>query len=145
MRTKLIDWNIFGQYIEALIYSVKLSGERFDAIIGIPRGGLIPAVFLSHALKVPMVTNLDTVHSGQKILIVDEICDTGKTLMKVAEYNNHYVKSSNVCYTYVALVKRTDSKFDLDFWADEVDKGILVIFPWESITTAAEVPASWRE
>ena len=73
-----------------------------DLIVGITRGGLVPAVTMSHRLDVPMITvdikkrdhvessmpNVvevnyivdSVVNKGWNILVVDEINDTGTTL-----------------------------------------------------------------
>ena len=66
----------------------------YDYIIGLTRGGLIPAVFLSHRLDVPMLAlnwqtrdsnlremphNFKTLINNKKVLIVDDIIDSGET------------------------------------------------------------------
>jgi len=68
---------------------------KFDYVVGIARGGVIPGVILSHQLKVPFVAlhwqtrdvenqehnawMCDYAHEGKQILLVDDICDSGKT------------------------------------------------------------------
>lgn len=52
-------------------------------IYGVPRGGLILAVRLSHLLKLPMI--LDPKNITKRTLIVDDISDSGKTLYKVKD------------------------------------------------------------
>ena len=79
--------------------SMKMHRDNWkpDYIVGLTRGGLIPAVYLSHYLDVPMETlkvsfrdstsesesNLwmaEDAFNGKNILIVDDINDTGATL-----------------------------------------------------------------
>ena len=40
-----------------LARQIRASKEQFDFIYGIPRGGLIPAVYLSHILDIPLMKN----------------------------------------------------------------------------------------
>ena len=69
-----------------------------DIIVGLTRGGLIPAVYLSHALKVPMITcewslrdNIQSkkefpftqIAEGSRVLIVDDIIDSGATIADI--------------------------------------------------------------
>lgn len=77
--------------------------DRFvpDYIVGLSRGGVIPAVCLSHKLKVPMIP-LEWGKSTQRVnqtlaelvecrkynfLVVDDICDTGKS---ITDLFNHW-------------------------------------------------------
>jgi hypoxanthine phosphoribosyltransferase len=88
----------FRRLIQSL--TNQLEGNKYDLIIGLSRGGLVPAVFLSHRLNVPMVVadishelsvgdNKDS-HSNilpiipdnvKSILIVDDIIDSGNTII----------------------------------------------------------------
>lgn len=142
MEKCYLTWNDITTCSKMLTKAIVSSGKRFDYIIGIPRGGLIPATILSHKLKIPMI-NPDMVGSGQSILVVDDISDTGKTFQKVSCSNNHWVKSHDVCYTYVALYMRKGSSFKPDHVAHQIDGNGWVIFPWESDEFAK--PESWDE
>ena len=44
-------------------------------VYGIPRGGLIVAVLVSHKLGIPLITSLRDMY-GKKFLVVDDIVDT---------------------------------------------------------------------
>jgi len=55
--------------------ALQLKKKKIRAIYGIPRGGLVLAVKLSHLLNVPIVMGPSDADA-----IVDEICDSGKTL-----------------------------------------------------------------
>lgn len=86
----------FKDDIEALYTSIKQELTPYDIIVGVTRGGLIPAVRLSHMLGIPMVTlswstrdgqvqevrnpEITYAHSlGKNILVVDDIVDDGIT------------------------------------------------------------------
>lgn len=75
------------------------SGITYDIIIGVQRGGLIPAVHLSNLLDVPMQTlqwsrkgnmresaNPHLITSRDKnVLLVDDILDNGHTIHEIHE------------------------------------------------------------
>ena len=81
---------------------IATSGWRPDYVVGITRGGLYPALLLSHYLDVPMQTlsvqlrdstmgpesNLwmaEDAFEGKNILIVDDINDSGETINWIQE------------------------------------------------------------
>jgi hypoxanthine phosphoribosyltransferase len=92
----LFDYNMFDQAIKSFSNRINTLGIKYAAVVGICRGGLIPATALSYKLKVPMqvitislrdrnVVDLpqafyDLVETGQPILVVDDIIDSGDTL-----------------------------------------------------------------
>lgn len=95
---ELLDYSFdhFEGDIRILVNQIK--DERYDLIVGITRGGLYPAIRLSHILDIPMIAlnyslKDDKRHdhfksmaeniinfNEKKILIVEDIADSGKTL-----------------------------------------------------------------
>lgn len=87
--------------LERIIISLNESGFAPDYILGIARGGLVPAVYLSHRLKLPMLSvrislrdhshtdDLEVVanklRQGKRILVIDDICDSGDTLRLIQD------------------------------------------------------------
>jgi len=101
----------------------KLKDESFEAIYGIPRGGLIIAVMMSHKLDIPLITSLTNM-SDKKFLVVDDIADTGKTLEKW--------KNLEVCNNakFATIDYHEQSVVEPDYWINEKgDKWI--VYPWE--------------
>ena len=96
-------------------------------ICGIPRGGLIPAVLLSHKTGIPyqQISTTNT-HPGSDlshVLFVDDICDSGVTLKKVR-------KTFNKCRIATLLTKESASDQPDIYWkTTECD---WAIFPWEA-------------
>lgn len=117
-----------------------------DVVMGINRGGCIPGVYMSHRLGIPHevldvrlrdhktepdLTNLKKAYNFQKkVLIIDDINDTGETLSYIKEncHNDGRIKTA-------AIVHNTPSKFDkLDYWCYTIDKDVnpvWIVFPWE--------------
>ena len=121
---KFITWELYDAYIDLIVDWTKLgmSEPEIGAIYGLPRGGLPIAVSLSHKLGLPLLMNYydRKVVTNKKILVVDDIADTGKTLKDFDNKNNvivtfHYHKQS--------LVK---PRF---YCEDKDDKWI--VYPWE--------------
>jgi len=78
MIKEYIDWNDFRNMIIQLNDMIKDSGRNIKFITGIPRGGLIPAVMLSHILKIQYfdVNKIDKQtddFDNSEILIIDDI------------------------------------------------------------------------
>lgn len=106
---------LFETYIDDLytVYKSILEKQiQYDIIIGIQRGGLIPAVHLSNLLQVPMQTlqwstrdrevrDSSNPHiicnKGKNILLVDDMIDDGKT---VHEIYNAYWKMDTAVLIY---------------------------------------------
>ena len=115
------NWEDIEMGVSDLCY--KLKDESFEAIYGIPRGGLIIAVMMSHKLNIPLITSFDGMY-GKKFLIVDDIADTGHTLEKM--------KKLEVCKDaiFATLDYHKQSVVVPDYWISEKgDKWI--VYPWE--------------
>ena len=117
-------------------------------VIGINRGGLIPSVYLSHRLRVPhesiTVKLRDDVKASKpdlsqleksfafqhKILIVDDINDSGDTLQYI-EQNFGRPKDK---VRFAVLVNNKPSKTIVDYFGYEINKEEIpswIVFPWE--------------
>ena len=74
IKVKRISWNEFDERCVELAIRIK-KNKKIKSIYGIPRGGLIPAVRLSHLTDLPLTGDPKT----DSTLIVDEVNDTGST------------------------------------------------------------------
>ena len=101
-------------------------------IIGIARGGLIPAVSLSHWMGVPFDSTTwqdrdggtkENIFIPDDTLVVDDINDTGLTFKGVCT-------GFNTRFATVSLWQRKSSSFDVDFRARLCDNE-WIVFPWE--------------
>ena len=130
---------------------------RPDYIVGVTRGGLIPAVMMSHYTGVKMhtldVRLRDADHSpehalwmaeeagaGKRILILDDINDTGETfkwIVKDWEESNPPadwldIWGNNV--RFATIIDNVPSKFDVDYTSIEINKAedpAWIVFPFE--------------
>ena len=92
MNKHYVDWEEINALVFRLFHKIITNSSLFndleiENIYGLPRGGLIPAVMLSHQLGIPMAKG----DIGPNTLIVDDICDSGETLDKfVRKYQTLY-------------------------------------------------------
>jgi len=82
---KYLSWSEYDAAVDEIYERFK--DERIEAIYGIPRGGLIPAVMLSHLFDVPLISDLLLVINNPRTLVVDDIVDTGETIRYFKENN----------------------------------------------------------
>ena len=108
-----LSWDDINVLVEDLCNTIATSGVQVKSITGIKRGGLIPAVMVSHKLNIPYVDRI-----SKDTLVVDDICDTGETL-----------KNSIAMYTATLHYKPT-AGFTPDFYAKEVGSD-WIVYPWE--------------
>lgn len=121
-------WNeFFDDIYLAIIPALKPLKNRFSGVWGQPRGGLIIAVILSHHLELPLITwprivmkILALFGIGKRILIADDIADTGKTLWL---FRKHAIVT---CFFH------RQSKITPVIWIREKKNGQWIIFPWET-------------
>ena len=120
---KFISWEQYDDMINKIAVYVKhINTEEIGAIYGLPRGGLPIAVSLSHSLGLPLLMNYydRKVVTRKKILVVDDIADTGHTLKDFDSPHNiictmHYHQDSITKPDYYVEEKGDD-------W---------IVYPWE--------------
>jgi hypoxanthine phosphoribosyltransferase len=120
MKKVFLTWVEIEELVNILANYIKTSAVPPLYITGLPRGGMIPAVMLSHKLNIPFVSieNIKSL-SRLEVLIVDDIADSGKTLEKYSQYQTavlHYKFQSIHIPTY---------------YAKEVDNDIWINYPFE--------------
>lgn len=122
MKKRFIEWGDIDEAINKLATNILNNNKKIKAIIGLPRGGLIPAVMLSHKLKVPLINDDNDMDDNGYILIVDDICDSGKTL---EEYKNYkYILTATLHYKNSASVEP-------NFWWKLAGENEWIVYPWE--------------
>lgn len=131
--------------------AVADAGKTPERIVGMSRGGLIPAIVASHFFKVPLTiaqysskkgkgddknhTNtvpfIYDVEHGGPILVVDDICDSGLTMKEVV---NEYEKVLGFDVTSMCLYYKKGAVFVPDmFWVELAENAPFIDFPWEIV------------
>ena len=118
-----VSWKWVDEKIEVL--ANKINNKEFKAITGIPRGGLIPAVMLSHKLGVKYVPfnrfDSQVIYPDKDILVIDDISDSGDTLINIGDKG---YKTATLCYRY-------STKRIPEYYGEEIKNDMWIVFPWE--------------
>lgn len=150
----------FRRHMSKICRDIVSSDWRPDYVVGITRGGLLPAVMISHYFKIPMktldvslrdggdtVSNLAMAEDARlhKILLVDDINDTGATFNWIIkdweETQANWPEIWNRNVKFAVVVDNLSSKCSLamDYCGVEIDKSqedVWIDFPYESWWTA---------
>jgi len=138
MKTIKYPYNEYKKDLNSLVKQIQKKNVKYDFVLGVERGGLIPAVHLSHRLGIPLKTlswssqlkdgSMLTwfILRNKKILLVDDIVDSGKTFLEifgkywdmdtaVLIYNN--INESKIKPDYYGrMINRKDTPEWFDFW-----------------------------
>ena len=139
------SWQEFDRDILLIIKQIYDSGWMPQFIVGIKRGGLVPAVSLSHKMHLPLSVISCQLRDGKeeldplevinlpkdaRLLVVDDICDSGKTLEKVFYSLKKDFPNVRAC----SLFYNIRQNFLSDYKARKIDRDYergWIIFPWE--------------
>lgn len=119
---RFITWRDIDDAVERLATNITASNIEIVAVGGLPRGGLIPAVMLSHKLTIPFVSQANITSIIGNILIVDDICDSGKTLKRFKFEDNVYT---------AALYYKSTAEYEPHYWWRLASQNEWLVFPWE--------------
>lgn len=150
----VVDWNTYFEWCNQLVRDIKKSGVIPTCIVGISRGGLIPANYIAYKLGIRKVYSIGmTSYEGEKqgdlaiyqgigtifnkktsILIVDDIADTGNSLLAAIDHikngYSHDLYTPNI-RTATLVYKPSTSKHKPDFYSISGSADEWVIFPYE--------------
>jgi hypoxanthine phosphoribosyltransferase len=144
---EVMDWNLFYRLARQVAKKVNGSGYKPELIVGLARGGWVLARVLCDLIGVKDLVSLKVEHwgitatpdgkaklkyplkvdlKGKKVLVVDDITDTGESMRVAVEYIQS-LKPSEI--RTVALRHITSSKFMPNYFGEEISWR-WVIFPW---------------
>lgn len=164
MEKRKISWQEFQGLVAKICRDIANSEWRPDYIVGITRGGLLPAVMISQYFNVPCETlkvslrdhggenptesNLwmaEDAFNGKKILVVDDINDTGATINWILKdwqssclpndpAWSELIWNHNVHFATVFDNLASDSLVKMDYVGEEINKAeqdVWIDFPFE--------------
>jgi hypoxanthine phosphoribosyltransferase len=158
---EVLDWELFGEASRALAQQVADSGYEPTIVLGIARGGLLPAATIAYSLD---VKNLFTVNvefytgiderlqfpvmlppllnvvdiAGATVLVADDVADTGATLELVMDYCAEHVADVRCAVLYEKARSTVKCEYvwrRTDRWID---------FPWSARPPVTRAPADGR-
>jgi hypoxanthine phosphoribosyltransferase len=135
----MITLNKIQKQLNKRIEENKEFFNSIDFVIGMSRGGLIPAVLLSTKINKPLVTiyidKQDKIYfdrlewlKNKSILVVDDIVRSGHTLQLVKEYLTKNIDFKTINFFTLYSVKGM-KKHSIEVISKELKKDI--IFPWD--------------
>ena len=110
-----LTWNDVDKFISEL--SIHYRDWEFTGVYGIPRGGSVLAVMVSHALNIPCLFA-----PCKGCLVVDDISDSGLTLLHFREKG--YEIATMFCKKETVVVPNFYTGTKTDEW---------IVFPWEKV------------
>jgi xanthine phosphoribosyltransferase len=161
MKKLIIDNEKFKGLVASICREITTDTWKPDYIVGLTRGGLLPAVMISHYLNVPMqsldvslrdggecVSNLgmaEDAFDGKNILVVDDINDQGSTLNWIMKdwpagcfpYDERWehIWGNNVRFAVIVDNLSSQCSIGMNYWGMEINKAennVWVDFPYES-------------
>ncbi len=141
-----VSWDQFHRDARALAWRLAGSGP-FDALVAITRGGLVPAAIVARELDLrlietvcvasyhdyknqgglkvlkPIAPEVVKLDEGARILVVDDLVDTGATMKVVREM----LPRAHVATVYAKPLGRPL----VDTFITEVSQDTWIYFPWD--------------
>ena len=117
-----VSWELIDECVTDITFHLKDTGKDFKGVYGIPRGGVILAVLLSHKLDLPYVENPYD-YQLDDFIVIDDIADTGETLKF---YEETFEKS------YIVTIHEHEQSIVKPEYS-VIDKGDKwIVYPWET-------------
>lgn len=133
--------------VNTLCREIILDNFSPDVIVGLSRGGLTPGVMMSHWFQKPFKPVKAALRdfpdwedylpkkTDKRILIVDDICDSGETFQKISDFlNSRKESSTRTDIRFASLWWNNEVEFEPHYYAQECAKdsgNIWIHFPWE--------------
>ena len=144
-----LTWELYGEASAALGRQVADSGFVPDIVLGIARGGLVPAATLAYALDRKNLFSMNVeFYTGEgttldapvmlpplldpadlldmRVLVVDDVADSGKTLELVRDFCRGHVATVRSAVLY----EKPTTSVEADYVWRRTDRWIE--FPWSS-------------
>jgi hypoxanthine phosphoribosyltransferase len=118
IKKRYLGYTDMHDMLNVMYRQMALDEYKPDIVVGLVRGGMIPAVHVSHYYDVPMVAFkyslrdhpgadpieklVEVIRSNKRVLIVDDICDEGHTLHEIHQQLETHLANARDMATAVA-------------------------------------------
>jgi hypoxanthine phosphoribosyltransferase len=158
---EVATWNQIYAMLLSQAEKIRQSGFKPDVIVGITRGGWIPARVLSDLLEIPdlavvrvefylgvaetrkepvLTQRVSAGVEGKKALLVDDVADTGKSLQLAKE---HILQQGATEVRIATVYRKPFSIIKPDYYEKETRRW--VVFPWETKETIRKIVEKHRD
>jgi hypoxanthine phosphoribosyltransferase len=147
---KIVSWDEISLWAKRVVQKIKAAEYKPDVVVALIRGGLVPARLICDHLhlknlyavkvehwgitaqtdmKAKLIQGLDLDLTGKRVLVVDDITDTGESMRLATE---HLEEKGPGQMRSATLLHIAHSKFEPDFYDILVpkDEWTWFIFPW---------------
>lgn len=145
IQKRFINHATVAAYLGVIVEKMKKDSFSPDLVVGLSRGGLTPGVMLSHFLGKPFVpfqtalrdhpawnTDTEEFKTIEKVIIIDDICDTGDTFKKLKLELDKKFPSIDI--RFACLHYNRPCNFPIDWYGTFIDKekhDQWIVYPWE--------------
>ena len=141
------DWKEMRRDVNSLCRQIVLDKFDPDVIVGLSRGGLTPGVMMSHWMKKPFKPLKTALRdfpewedylprkTDERVLIVDDICNSGETFEKISDHLKERKANLRVDVRFATLWWNNECDFEPHYYVQECAKDseqIWINFAWES-------------
>jgi len=155
---KLVDWRDVVEWSRILADRIRESGYKPSVIIAVSRGGYVPARLLCDFLGVENLVSIQSQHwteaakmaekalikfeytidlAGHRALLVDDIVDTGDTLMLARRFIEDKWRPSELRVAALQWISSV-AKFRPDYYAVEVKDWVWFQYPWTRLEDVSQ-------
>ena len=129
MKKLWYDWKEMRRDVNTLCRDIVLTKFDPDVIVGVSRGGLLPGVMISHWMKKPFKPIKAALRdfpewedylprkTDKRVLIVDDVCDSGETFHKIRNYITE--RANGVDVRFAVLWWNNECNFEPHYYAQE--------------------------
>ncbi|MCD6324020.1 MAG: phosphoribosyltransferase [Desulfurococcales archaeon] len=150
VRTQLVSWEDVVEWSRGLAEKVRASGYMPDVVIAVARGGYVPARLICDFLMINNLVSIQSQHwteaakaeeraiikfpyevdlSGMKALLVDDIVDTGESLLLAKDFIMRKWKPTDVKIAVLQWISSA-AKFKPEYYHLEVREWVWFQYPW---------------
>jgi hypoxanthine phosphoribosyltransferase len=161
LEFKIPAWNQIYRLLLKLAEAVRKSKFEPDVIVGVSRGGWIPARIMSDLLETPKLANVTAEFyvgvaetkreptitqpvsvsvKDKKVLVVDDVADTGESLKLV----NSHLKNQGASEIKIATIYYKPWSVIVPHYYEKETR-CWIVFPWEQKETVRKTVEKFRD
>lgn len=146
-----LSWQDIEKYVKRINDDSVNNDQGRVTVIGISRGGLVPAVMLSHLKPESkfytvgvssyegkkksdayfyQTVPFDVIRNTDVLYLIDDICDTGLTFKFIID--SMFKTNNSIKILTASIVYKNSSIYKPDYFGYETDSAAWINFPWES-------------